>query len=765
MAEIKQYNGRSAIIIDGKVCPPSFMTIRTRSNNGKDITFDKEYFRNLGESGVKLFPVHCNTLWLQPHALDIFDKEARMILEVVPDAYLVPRIGLHPTNEWILEHPEECLTYSDGTKPGVHLFTESYEADIPMCYGLFSSKWREAAGEALADLWKKMMKLPYADHIVGCFPAAGNTSEWYWNAPFIDTENKRVLGHSEAFKREFSCYLRDTYGTDENLRKAWKRDDVSIDEPLIPTCEEHYFYSQVDLDVAQPPHRIYSFMDYVPERSDSTIGSFIDQDKCPHVFDFYHSLHYGTARSQLYFAKIIKDITPDKLVFMCYGSQGCTDPIKGGRTSYTRMILESDCYDIMLNPSVYDNRIPGGAVGQRVCQDSYSLHNKIYISQEDNRTLAETQYQKKFSYIYDMTDSVNLMKREFGKDICDDIYCWWFDQLPGGKRYKYPEIYELLKKQQSIAKEAYELNREKKSEIAFIFDEESMQSVSLQTHVNIVEAIRNFEIAKVGAPVDQYYHNDMANPNMPSYKMYLFVNTFMLTAEEREVIKAKLRKDKALAVWIYAPGFIDTQADKKMSVKHMQELTGIHIEMVDNCFDSVFRWNGEKHPISSNLDERAYYGKIMEWHSVSTAAKQNGIIHRAPYLYPLFYAEDKAAKHLAYFGACEYQYPAVSVKEVDGFTSVLYGAKHIKRDVIRELARYAGAHIWCESDDVVYVGRNYITFHASSKGTKTLKFPEAMDVYEVYEDKCYGKAVTELNFEVYTGETKMFRIIPVNEKK
>jgi len=48
MAEIKQYNGRSAIIIDGKVCPPSFMTIRTRSNIGKDITPDKLVFMCYG---------------------------------------------------------------------------------------------------------------------------------------------------------------------------------------------------------------------------------------------------------------------------------------------------------------------------------------------------------------------------------------------------------------------------------------------------------------------------------------------------------------------------------------------------------------------------------------------------------------------------------------------------------------------------------------------------------------------------------------------
>lgn len=760
-AEVKMYNGRTAIVIDEKVCPPSFMTVRTRANNGNDIMFDKEYFKKLGESGIKLFPLHCNTLWLQPHALEIFDKEARLLLEAVPDAYIVPRIGLHPTNEWIVEHPEECRTYSDGTKPGMHLFTESYETDCPMIYGLFSSKWREAAGEALAELWRRMMGLPYADHIVGCFPAAGSTSEWTCPIPFIDTVNKRAFEHSEAFKREFSCYLRDTYGTDENLRKAWKREDASIAHPILPTYDEHYFYYQVDRDVNIPPHKIYSFMDFVPERSKYAAGSFLNHDICPHVFDFYRALHYGTARSQLHFAKIIKEITPDRLVFMCYGAQGAVDPVNGGRTGYTRMILDSDCYDIMLNPSVYVNRIPGGAVGQRVCQDSFSLHNKVYISQEDNRTLAETNYQKKFSFIYDLEDSVNLMKREFGKNICNDIYCWWFDQLPGGKRYKYPEIYELLKRQQEIGKEAYSLNREKKSEIAFIFDEESMQSVSLRTHVDIIEALRNFEIAKIGAPVDQYYHNDMADPDMPSYKMYVFVNTFILTEEEREVIKEKLRKDHAIAVWIYAPGFIDTSADQKLSVEHMEDLTGIHMKMVDDCIDCVFRWNGEKHPINENLDERAYYGKIMERYFKSNSAKDAESANWSPYLYPLFCADDKDARHLAYFGATEYKYPAVSVKEAEGYTSVLYGAKHIKRDVLREMARFAGAHIWCESDDVTYIGRNYITFHASSKGMKTLKFPEAVDVYEVYENKCYGKAVTELDFEVYTGETKMFRMIPM----
>jgi hypothetical protein len=73
------------------------------------------------------------------------------------------------------------------------------------------------------------------------------------------------------------------------------------------------------------------------------------------------------------------------------------------------------------------------------------------------------------------------MKREFGRNICEDVQAWWFDQLIGGGRYKYPEIYKLMEKQNEIAHHAYTLDRKKKSEIAFIFDEESMQAVSLQT--------------------------------------------------------------------------------------------------------------------------------------------------------------------------------------------------------------------------------------------------------------------------------------------
>jgi hypothetical protein len=425
-------------------------------------------------------------------------------------------------------------------------------------------------------------------------------------------------------------------------------------------------------------------------------------------------------------------------------------------------VLDDPNVDFLAAPGVYEFRLPGGCTGQREVQDSFALRNKIYIVEDDVRTLAEGEYHKGLYQIYDMTDSLNVLKREFGRTLCEDVQSWWFDQIIGGRRYKYPEIYDLISKQQAIAREAYSQSRDKKSEIALIFDEESMQSVSFQTSRDTFELFRNYEMARIGAPVDQYYHNDMANPNMPSYKLYIFVNTYLLSAEEREVIKAKIKRDGAVALWLYAPGFIEPMADEKMSCEHMKALTGFNFEVINERYDAVFRWNGEEHEISSSFDKRALYGKFDRRRTMMLMSTNDPISRYDTYLDPFFRVADEDAKTLAY--TLTTKEPSVSIKESPyGFTSIYYASKCIKSEVVREIARFAGCHIYTESDEVLYANNNYVTLHCDSTGRKTLRFNEPCSPYEVYEKKFYGEGVTEIEFDAYLGETKMFRLVKDGE--
>ena len=756
MAELIKHNGSVAIEINGEIFPPMMATIRT--NNHESMIVDKEYYRELGKSGIRIFFLICDTTWLKPNAIELFREEAEALLEVVPDAYIIPRIGLHPTNEWIKENPGEVFRYNDGTSPETYLFTESYETMLPNMYSLCSQKWREKAGEELLKTWKQIMELPYADRIVGCFLAAGGTSEWYYILPAVDEEKGLYGDFGDSFRREFGKYLKETYKTEENLQKQWKNSEATFENPTIPDFDKHYYKLQVDID-AMMPSNMYANSDSPKAPNKGTnIGSFVDFDKNVDVYDFWRAWHIGVADSVLYFAGLIKENFPGTLVGAFYGSYGCTDYFLNGTCGGTVKILNSKNVDFLASPSVYENRQNGGFAGQRQPFDSFLINNKMFVVEDDTRTHMENDFYRNKYDVYDMKDSIERLKREFGRDICLDVQAWWFDQLLGGRRYKDPEIYKLIEKQQKIAKFAYKQDRRKNSDIAFIFDEESAQAVSFKTTRDLIEVTRNYEVAHIGAPVDEYFHNDMANPNMPSYKLYVFLNVFVLTDEERKVIINKLKKDNAVALWVYASGIINPDSDKKLCSENIRNLTGINTVVSDEIYHSKFRINPEIHPMLESFDSRKLYGRFDQRRYYGMCYHMNrSDLSWDSYICPVVYSDDKDAVVGAKFAGSEM--PAVTIKEMDGWTSVLYGSKVITRDIIKEIARYAGCHIYCESDDVLFANRGFVTIHASSTGKKVLRFSNECSPYELYENKFYGKNVKEITFDMQIGETKMFSIV------
>lgn len=755
MAKLVKHNGSVAIEINGEIFPPMMATIRT--NNRSNMIIDREYYRELGKAGIRIFFLICDTTWLKPNALELFKEEAEALLEVVPDAYIIPRIGLHPTNEWIKENPGEVLKYSDGTSPEAYLFTESYETNLPGQYSMCSEKWREKAGMELINTLHQIHSLPYADRIAGCFLAAGGTSEWYYILPVVDEEKKIYGDFSESFKREFSEYLKEVYKNEENLRKQWKSKDAGFDNPAIPQFEKHYYKNQVDIDAITPKVELANSDDSESPCNGTNIGSFVDMDNHKDVYDFWRAWHIGTANSILYFADLIKKNYPDMLVGAFYGAYGCTDYFINGTCGGTVKLLQSKSIDFLASPPVYENRQIGGFEGQRQMFDSFTINNKMFVVEDDVRTHMENSlFQGRYD-VYDVEDSINIMKRSFGRTICIDVQSWWFDQLLGGRRYKHPELYKLIARQQKIAEFAYSQDRRKNSDIAFIYDEESAQAVSFKTTRDLVEVVRNYEIAKVGAPIDEYFHNDMANPDMPSYKLYVFVNVFVLTDDERKIIKDKLKKDNAVALWLYAPGIINPESDKKFSAQNIKQLTGINVVAKDEKRHAKFRVKKDTHPMLDALDRRKLYGRFdrRRYYGLSFHMAQPELLWDA-YLSPVILSDDKDAFVAAEFAGSNT--PAVTIKEMDGWTSVLYGSKVITSDFIKEAARYAGCHIYSEGDDVLYANRGFVTIHASSTGEKTLCFPKICSPYELYEDKFYGKDVEKITFHMELGETKMFSI-------
>ncbi len=771
MAKVENYNGYPAIMVDGKPYPPMMATIRT--NNRDHMVIDEEYYRNLGKSGIKIYFLICDTEWLKPEGFNMFCEEAEKLLNAVPDAYIMVRIGMHPTPEWCEENPDETLTYSDGIKKPMHLYTESYEAEYPAMYSLCSDKWREDAGSALLSMIEKIKALPYGDRIIGYFFAAGGTSEWYYMTPSEYTSKTNVCDSggweqtgdfdyddvyadlSPAFRKSFSRYLKNVYKTNEALRKAWNDPEADIDNPRIPDCTARYFVNGVDYDIAHPKKLWANSGMPEPPSNGTNIGHFLDIKKHRDVFDFYRAWHIGVAESVVYFGNVVKSYDDGLLTGAFYGSAGSNKPFSMGQIGGVTNILDSGSIDFLASPGVYENRQPGGFVGQRQVPDSYALRNTIFIVEEDARTHFENPYYAKYMELFSMEDSITILKREFGRNICQNLQAWWFDQIIGGRRYKHPEIYSLFDKQQKIAHEAYGKNRIKNSEIAFIYDEESYHVIAEETTHQMVELFRNYEIDIIGAPADRYYHNDMANPNMPDYKLYVFMNTFYLTDKEREDIRKKLSKNNATALFMYGAGLINPDRDDILSPANVTELTGFDISMEDGVFAGMMKFDKtSEHPVAKAMDKGEIYGDFKRKMWLNVSSYMNDIKKSKVHLYPGIFAEDGEA--IAHF--LDTKKPSLSVKKHDGFTSVYCGSKFLSADVIKEIARFAGCHIYSDTDDVLYANNDYVAIHASKSGTKKIHLPCTASAFEEYEEKYYSQNSEYIELDMLKGETKMFRL-------
>jgi hypothetical protein len=239
----------------------------------------------------------------------------------------------------------------------------------------------------------------------------------------------------------------------------------------------------------------------------------------------------------------------------------------------------------------------------------------------------------------------------------------------------------------------------------------------------------------------------MANPDMPDYKLYIFANTLILSDSEREVIKEKLKKNGAYAIWVYASGLINPDKAPMLDCENISELIGMRIHMQNECVSPKYRATDKG--VALGLEYRRIYGCFDRVRTSSTSRP----VDYESYMFPAFYAEgDECLGDFVVNGE-----PAVSVKNADGYTSVFHSSKILSADFVRKIATAAGVHIYTDGTDVLFAGRSYITIHADSTGKKRLFFPEECTLTEVYENKCYGTGCV-FEFDAYLGETKTFKI-------
>ncbi|MBT3375409.1 MAG: hypothetical protein HN742_14455 [Lentisphaerae bacterium] len=609
------------------------------------------------------------------------DARVKAVLDANPKALLLPRLKLNPPKWWLKAHPDHIVKYADGT-PGPQV-------------SLASREWTTLYSRMLRDIIGHMEASDYANRIFGYHPAGGGSSEWFWWG-----HNRGTIDSSPVAVARWREWLGERYRTDQALAAAWGNSEARLDAAMPPPPEARDHGKEVFLRLI-PSERPWA--DYREFLSDTTAENIIESCR--------------VAREACGGRKIAG-------VFYGY-SMYCNNTL-GFRG--LRRVMVSPHVNFLCAPTSYSRR-RGGQPGSHISayNGSMRLHGKLYWDEADNRTHL---FPGVVGYRTDtMQETLATLRRVVGHSLTRGTGLWYF-LLAGNTTFHDQEIMTDIAAMKRICDEALTHNRAPAAEVAVFADEASMHLYDTGHPIAKHLGLRLLdELAQAGAPFDLYQLDDIANPELPDYRVYVFPNAFRKDEALHQAITRKVRRNGATVLWVYAPGFVGTDGG---DIQRMQALTGLRIEVLADGVAPCALNGSEAHPVTSAL---------------STPLQVS-----FP-LVPAFSVIDDDATVLAHTDTCA----GLAVREFPQWRSV-YSLVPPDRELLLGLYRYAGVHIYCDTFDTIGASPDYLMIHTATAGRKKLRLPRACNVTELVTGRRVGKSVRTIREKLPKGVTRIYRL-------
>ncbi len=470
---VELYGGVPTLFINGEPFPAAaYMTY----------LFERGHYYDFAKAGYKLFslPVLFAGRWINSTAKDmkpfhkgIFDSKdspdfttldynISHIINMCPDAYIIPRINMSMPMWWIREHLDEL----DGTNE-----RESFYSDI----------WLHDAEEMLSVFIGHINNAPYAPNIAALQLADGNTEEWL----HFDL-NAGIL---PAAERKYRAYLEEEYP------------DVTF--PGLPDISLLNKSGDVHGDI-----NLYRFLRFSNTRISDVISYLAGVAKQKNCCKTAVGVFYGYSleiTSPLWGTHALNRLlTSDSVDFICSPCSylGVRDPA----TDFTEMYPAASV------------RLHG-----KMCMQECDMrtHMTRPLGEAAPEYDPENHYWGKiWQALHDVDVSIYQMRKAFGRQLVYGNGFWWFDMWGGW--YDDPVLMSEIRRFREIYEESMKVpDRSSVAQFAVFIDEAAYSEMTDCAYRNAICGQRK-ALGYIGAPYDIYDIRDFIAV-YKRYKAILFI--------------------------------------------------------------------------------------------------------------------------------------------------------------------------------------------------------------------------------------------------
>lgn len=724
---VHDFRGRPAIWIDGQPRPPVIAYV------GPD------HAGAFLQAGIELYTFYVpGEWWLGPERYD-FSGIQRFIgdyIGKIPGGYFMPRIDLARQGVpwWSQAHPDEMVQVrgvaAGEPRPITEASTRAADYlghDIRLeglnLHSFHSHIWRAEAGRAAAALVAFCEAQPYAERIWAWQFCDGLFCEWFhWHEYSFDG----MADYSPAALADFRAWLRREYGDAAELSRAWGR-EVDFTTAMIPAPRE---------------------------RMNAAHDEFYDPVRDRPTIDYARCFNDATADSLIAIFSAVKAALPQpKATCAFYGYQfsNMPRPQLNGHYSLQR-VLASPAIDMIASPHAYSNRGHGGYHSPQAVADAIRRAGKLHIDEVDCKTVwtpASVTWKRHISQPQSVPETIEMLKKDAAYQLASGTALWWMDLTDQGW-FDDPDAVEPLRRLHAIAAAYHERDIRSYAEVALVVSQQSMmyQAPREGLHNATLKMFRNWHLGRMGAPFEQIFVDDLERPDLPAYRLYIMANLFYVSERQRELIERVVKRQGATALWIYAPGFLD---DGEASLERMHALTGIRFGRADIVADLNVRVTPGSHPIVAGLPADFAYGTGIDREQYLQPPRTQYLPTMT--IGPAFYADDPAAEVLGI--ADSTGRAGLVVKNPGDWHSIYSAAPLLPWPLLRNIARFAGAHVFDDDGDMVWGNDGFLAVYAQHDGRRIIRFPHPADIRDAYTGELLGRAVDALELEMARWQTRL----------
>jgi len=624
------------------------------------------------------------------------------IATIDPEAEFLVQVNFNPPAEWFDTNPDARMAGTVGDVP--------YPTPT-------SETWLAASRAALDRLRSAIADANFASRVSG-YALYGLLADSWQRPTGADT--------SEANTAAFRLWLTRAYNDNDGLRKAWESKDADLATLTVPT-----------IATAEPTANVF----YI-------LGS--DQA----LMDYRHFAAESVADAIGALALHLRENAgPEIAIWANYGHTIEKSSAADGHLALTAL-LESDVDGFISTVSTLNRGIgdTGGFMGP---VDSARLHGKRWMLVDDTRT--GIAWNKETGQIEQMRglraeDVHNVQRRNFAMAAIHGLTLAWSD--PNGEGFLHDDaqwevfgqLYEIYKQFGATPESSSGLTGDvmpvgmgvqvEHPMMQVLVDERSQFLTRPEAGLDPFLALNRDVLLKSGVSANFYLLDDLVDGNLPTSPVYVFLNAYRLPASTVKALHARFAEEKATAIWVYAPGYLDVTMNKN----NVRDTVGMEIKKFDEPSPG-----GSTYTLSGG-----------HW------IEQNQVFGESRLFEPLFYIDEPEADVLATFQQTEK--PSVAVRTMEaGWTSVFIAEPRLSAPLLREILRILEQPVYFRPGkerffDTAYIDQRLVAIHAEESGERIVNLGAFYDIVDLF-DSSIGWPQKEsfvLNFK--KGETRLFHL-------